>query len=261
MFPGAHAAINPDKPAYVMAGTGQVVTFGELDAAANRLSRVFHGLGLQPGDHVAFCMENHSRFLEVAWGCHYAGLIYTACSSRLTSGELSYIVNDCGAKAFITSRYKADQAAEIVADTPAVQLRLMLDGVIDGYESYETTVAAQPAEPLANRVAGTDMLYSSGTTGRPKGVASSWTPQPLDTTQPAVAALLMLLFAFDADGVYLSPAPLYHSAPLRFSMAAISVGATVVIMEHFDPEQTLAMIERYHVTHSQFVPTMFVRML
>ena len=261
MFPGAHAAINPDKPAYVMAATGQLVTFGELDAAANRLARVFHDLGLQPGDHVAFCMENHPRFLEVAWGCHYAGLIYTACSSRLTSGELSYIINDCGAKVFITSRYKADQAAEIVGDTPVVQLRLMLDGVIDGYESYETTVAAQQAEPLANRVAGTDMLYSSGTTGRPKGVASSWAPMPLETTQPGVAALLAILFAFDKDCVYLSPAPLYHSAPLRFSLSAIAIGATVVVMEHFDPEQTLAMIERYHVTHSQFVPTMFVRML
>ncbi len=115
-YPGEHAAISPDRPAYIMATTGEVVTYAQLDAAANRLSRVFYDHGLRPGDHVAFCMENHPRYLEVAWGAHYAGLIYTACSSRLTSGELAYIVDDCEAKAFVTSKYKADQAAEIVAD-------------------------------------------------------------------------------------------------------------------------------------------------
>src|SRR4029079_13683954 len=135
---------------------GAVITFAELDAAANRLSRLLREAGVQPGDHVAFCMENHPRYLEVAWGCHYAGAIYTACSSRLTSGELAYILNDCQAKVFITSKYKADQAAEIVAQPPDVGRRLMLDGTIDGYDAYETAVADQPAEPLEQRVAGAD---------------------------------------------------------------------------------------------------------
>ena len=123
MYPGHYASTNPNKPAIIHAATGQVTTFAELDAAANRLARVFHELGLQPGDHVALCMENHARYLEVVWGCHYAGLIYTACSSRLTSTELAYILNDSEARAFVTSRYKAEQAAEIVADTPGVRLR------------------------------------------------------------------------------------------------------------------------------------------
>src|SRR3954447_18673162 len=150
MYPGAHAASTPDKPAYIMATTGQVVTYAELDAAANRLSQLFYAHGLRPGDHVALCLENHPRYFELAWGAHYAGLIYTACSSRLTSGELAYIIDDCGAKAFLTSTYKAEQAAEIIPDTPKVQLRLMLDGTVPGYESFEEAVGAQPAEPLPN---------------------------------------------------------------------------------------------------------------
>ena len=260
-YPGYHAALTPDKPAQIMGATGDVTTFAELDASANRLSRVFFEMGLRPGDHVAFCMENHPRLLEVAWGAHYAGLVYTACSSRLLRDELSYILNDSNAKAFITSKYKADQAAEVVADTPNVQLRLMLDGVVDGYESYEATVATRSPIPLDNRLAGTDMLYSSGTTGRPKGIARPWVDVPLDQEAGAVTGLVSMLFEATADSIYLSPAPLYHSAPLRFCMSMQSLGATVVVMEHFDPEESLRLIERYEVTHSQWVPTMFVRML
>ncbi len=244
-----------------MASTGEVTTFAELDAAANRLSRTLYAAGLRPGDHVAFCMENHARYLEVAWGCHYAGLVYTACSSRLTSGELVYILNDCEAKAFITSRYKAEQAAEILPDIQALPLRLMLDGVVEGYESYEAAVAEQPSSPLPDRLGGTDMLYSSGTTGRPKGVARAFTPEPLDTAGGAVTPLLTMLFGFTRESSYLSPAPLYHAAPLRFCMSANALGGTVVVMEHFDPEEYLRLIEQYRLTHSQVVPTMLVRLL
>jgi acyl-CoA synthetase (AMP-forming)/AMP-acid ligase II len=137
----------------------------------------------------------------------------------------------------------------------------MLDGTIEGYESYEAAVAAQPAEPLAERVAGMDMLYSSGTTGLPKGVTRAFVPTPLETNGGAVLPMLTLLFGVDSSSVYLSPAPLYHAAPLRFCMAAQGLGATVVVMEHFDAEQYLQLIERHHVTVSQVVPTMFVRLL
>ncbi|MEP6658289.1 MAG: AMP-binding protein [Acidimicrobiales bacterium] len=261
MFPGVHAATHPDRPAYIMAGTGQVVTFAELDAAANRLSHLLRAVGLQPGDHIALCLENHPRYLEAAWGAQYAGLVFTACSSRLTSAELSYILNDCDAKVFITSAYKAEQAAEVVEDTPNVRLRLMLDGTIDGYESYEAAVARYSPMPLPEpRIGGDDMLYSSGTTGRPKGVKRAFEAAPLASSD-AVAALLQTLFAFREGDIYLSPAPLYHAAPLRFSMGAQRLGGTIVVMEHFDAEQALALIERYRVTHTQMVPTMFVRML
>ncbi len=262
MYPGAHAATTPDKPALIMAGSGFSQTFAQLDAAANRVSHLLRAAGLQPGDHVAICMENHDRYFEVIWGCHYAGLVYTACSSRLTSGELAYIINDCTAKVFITSKYKADQAAEILAETPGIQLRLMLDGTIDGHESYEAAVAAQPDTPLEEqRFAGTDMLYSSGTTGRPKGVMREFKEEPLEATPGSIAGTLQMLFGATADSVYLSPAPFYHAAPLRFCMGVHAIGGTVVAMEHFDAEQYLALVEKYRITHSQVVPTMFVRML
>jgi acyl-CoA synthetase (AMP-forming)/AMP-acid ligase II len=261
MHPGVHVAAHPDKPAVIMGSNGAVTTFAELDAAANRLSRLLYDGGLRPGDHVAFCMENHPRYLEVAWGCHYAGLIYTACSSRLTSGELSYILSDSGARAFITSHYKAEQAAEIREMNPDIPVRLMLDGAIDGYEDYEAAVAAHPPTPLPDRVAGTDMLYSSGTTGLPKGVAREFVPTPLDTAGGSVTPLLTLLFGMTSESIYLSPAPLYHSAPLRFCMSAHALGCTVVVMEHFDAEDYLRLVDAYKVTHSQVVPTMFIRML
>jgi acyl-CoA synthetase (AMP-forming)/AMP-acid ligase II len=262
MYPGAHLETMADKPAVVMATSGFTQTFADLDAAANRLSRLLRSAGLQPGDHVAICMENHPRYLEVVWGCHYAGLVYTAASSRLTSHELSYIMNDCAARVFITSIHKADQAAEIVDTTPGVELRLMLDGTIPGYESYEVAVEQHATEPLdEQRVAGTDMLYSSGTTGLPKGVTRPFVATPLETSPGGVLPMLTMLFGVTSDSVYLSPAPLYHAAPLRFCLAAHGLGATVVVMEHFDAEQYLALVERYGVTTSQVVPTMFIRML
>jgi long-chain acyl-CoA synthetase len=261
MYPGAYVDSQPDKPAVVMASTGTVQTFAELDEAANRLSRVLRAAGVQPGDHVAICMENHPRYLEVAWGCHYAGAVYTAASSRLTSHELAYIIDDCGASVFIASAAKSDQAADVIAHTPGVHLRLMLDGTIDGYESYEQAVAAATAEPLEERIAGTDMLYSSGTTGLPKGVEREFRPEPLESAAGSVTPVLQLLFGMTAESVYLSPAPLYHAAPLRFCMSSQALGATVVVMEHFGAEEFLELIDRYQVTHTQVVPTMFVRLL
>jgi acyl-CoA synthetase (AMP-forming)/AMP-acid ligase II len=261
MFPGAHLTTHADKPAVVMAGSGFTQTFAELDAGANRLARLLRDAGLQPGDHIAICMENHDRYLEVIWGCHYAGLIYTAASSRLTSAELEYIINDCGAKAFITSKYKADQAAEVAGSIPAVTLRLMLDGTIDGFDSYEAMTDHLEATPLDERIAGVDMLYSSGTTGFPKGITKTFVPEPLETTGGPVMPLLQLLFGVTDESVYLSPAPFYHAAPLRFCLAAHGLGATVVAMEHFDAEDYLAAAQAHQATHSQVVPTMFVRML
>src|SRR3954453_9663173 len=259
MYPGTFASTTPDKAAVIMGATGDVITYAELDAEANRLSQLFRAAGLRPGDHVAFCLENHPRFLAVAWGAHYAGLYYTAMSSRLTVDESIYIINDCGAQAFITSAYKADVAAELVDAMPAVKTRLMMDSCIDGFEPYEDAIAAFPPELVADAVAGRDMLYSSGTTGRPKGVKTAGPIQPVDTPTP-VTGLAQLLFGYTDETVYLSTAPLYHAAPLRFTMAVHQVGGTAVVMEHFDPEQALALIERYRVTASQWVPTMFIRM-
>jgi long-chain acyl-CoA synthetase len=261
MYPGAFVESQGSKPAVIMADTGWTQTYAELDGRANQLSRVFRSAGLEPGDHVALCMQNHARFLEILWGCEYAGLIYTAISSRLTTDETAYIINDCGARAYITSSYKADLAEALLPLTPAVELRLMLDGTINGFDGYDSVLGAQSTQPLEGRVAGADMLYSSGTTGRPKGVLPVLTAQPLEERGMGVRGLLMLLFGMDDTKVYLSPAPLYHAAPLRFCLSSLALGATVVVMERFEPELYLSYVEKFRVTHSQVVPTMFIRML
>ena len=261
MFPGAHAETTPDAPAVILAGSGQVITYRELDAEANRVSHVFRSLGLQPGDHVALCLENHPRYFALVWGAHYAGLCYTAMSSRLTTDEMAYIIEDCGARAFVTSAYKADQAAELAPRLGGDVALYMMDGTVEGYASWEDALAARPATPLPeDRVEGRDMLYSSGTTGRPKGVELPLPDAPLGTPD-ALYLLATAVFGATADSVYLSPAPLYHAAPLRFCMAFQRAGAAVIVMERFDPAEALALVERHRVSHSQWVPTMFIRML
>jgi long-chain acyl-CoA synthetase len=261
MYPGAHLEVRADQPAVIFANSGWTQTYGELDAAANRFSRLLRSAGLEPGDRVAICLENHPHFFEVMWGCEYAGMIYTAASSRLTSDELSYIVNDCGARALVTSQHMAEQAADLLETTPNVKLRLMLDTAIEGYENFAAAVSEHSADPLAGRVTGTDMLYSSGTTGRPKGIVSAFEPLPLESREDRVADMLSTMFAFDDTKVYLSPGPLYHSAPLRFCKGVNAIGGTLVVMERFDAEEFLSYIDAFSVTHTQVVPTMFVRAL
>jgi acyl-CoA synthetase (AMP-forming)/AMP-acid ligase II len=260
MHLGKIAADQPGKAAVIMAGSGQTITFAELNAAANQLAHVLFDAGLRPGDHIAFMLENRWEFLAIAWAAQRSGLFYTPVNPRLQTDELAYIVDDCGAEVFIASKAVAAGAVSLSADTPRVRLRLMLDSVADGFVSYEEVTAAAPATPLPGEVEGADMLYSSGTTGRPKGVKTALPLEPMGTPN-SLYRLMSLLFTPDSDSVYLSPAPLYHAAPLRYCLAMHRFGATVVVMEKFDPEQALAAIEKYRVTHSQWVPTMFIRML
>ncbi len=260
MHLGQIAAAQPGKAAVIMAGSGQTITFGELDAAANRLAHVLYDAGLRPGDHIAFMLENRWEFLAIAWAAQRSGLYYTPVSSRLQPDEVAYIVDDCGAQVFIASTAVADIAVSLSADTPQVRLRLMLDSVTEGFTSYEEVTAATAATPLPDEAEGVDMLYSSGTTGRPKGVKPALPLTPMGTGD-SLYQLVSLLFPPDADSVYLSPAPLYHAAPLRYCLTMQRFGVTVVVQEKFDPELALAAIETYRVTHSQWVPTMFIRML
>jgi long-chain acyl-CoA synthetase len=260
MHLGQIAAEQPGKAAVIMAGSGQVITFAELDAAANRLAHVLHDAGLRHGDHVAFMLENRWEFLAIAWAAQRSGLYYTPVSSRLQADEAAYIVDDCGAQAFIASAAVAEIAASLSAVTPHVRLRLMLDPAAGGFTSYESVTAGAAASPLPDEAEGADMLYSSGTTGRPKGVKPALPLTPMGTPG-SLFQLVSFLFPTDAESVYLSPAPLYHAAPLRYCLAMHRFGATVVVLEKFDPEQALAAIETYRVTHSQWVPTMFIRML
>ena len=260
MYPGAIAQQTPDKAAYVMAATGETVTYAELDRRSNRLAHLLRQRGLRRGDSLAIFMENNARFLEVTWAAQRSGLYYTPISSRLTAPEVAYILGDCGASALVTSRTLAEVAAEAAAQVPAVHARLACYGTVEGFDSYEEETTAQPDGPVDDESEGADMLYSSGTTGRPKGVKLPLPEGPVGTPS-GVYLLGVGLYGLTADSVYLSPAPLYHAAPLRFSMSWMRAGATVVVMEHFDPVEMLRLIERYRVTHMQVVPTMFIRLL
>ncbi|UCE87204.1 MAG: AMP-binding protein [Deltaproteobacteria bacterium] len=260
MYPGAHAKTHPDKPAVIMGGRGAVTTYRQLEDGSNRCAQLLRSLGLRAGDGIAIFMENHPRFYELAWAAQRSGLYYTAISSQLTAPEVEYIVKDSGAKLLVTSHAKSEVAADLPARLAGLRARYMLGEPLPGFESYEDAVAAQPARPVPDEAEGQDLLYSSGTTGRPKGVKVPLELKPLGTTSPLLA-LLAGLYGAGADSIYLSPAPSYHAAPLRFTMSMLRLGATCVVMEKFDAIQALQLIEKHRVTHSQWVPTMFVRML
>jgi acyl-CoA synthetase (AMP-forming)/AMP-acid ligase II len=242
-----------------MAATGQTITFAELEATANQGAHLFRSLGLQRGDHVAILLENHPRFLQICWAAQRSGLYYTAISWRLQQEEVEYIVNNCEAKVFITSHERRAVVEPLVDKMPNVTARFMLDGTISGYESWEDAIAAMPATPIADQSEGQSMLYSSGTTGYPKGIKKPLPEQAYGEGDDI--NLMKVLYGADDDSIYLSPAPLYHAAPLAFTMGLLRQGVQVIVMEHFEAEHALQCIQDYRVTHSQWVPTMFVRML
>jgi len=258
--PSAHARTTPDKPAHIMGSTGEVVTYRALEERSNRLAHLLRASGLGPGEHIAILLENHPRFLEVCWAAQRTGLYYTPINWHLSAAEAAYVVNDCGARLVVTSAARHDVATALIGTTPRVERRLAIDGVLPDHERYEGAVAGFPATPVADEREGAPMLYSSGTTGRPKGVVPTRVDAPFGTP-PAVAVLNRRLYGFEADSVYLSSAPLYHSAPITYCMMVHRLGATAVIMERFDAHEALRLIARHRVTHSQWVPTMFVRLL
>lgn len=264
MYPGTFATQFPDKPAVITAGDGEALTYRELDEGSIRLARYLRERGLRRGDHIALLTDNRPTAFEAYWAALRSGLYITAVNSHLSAQEISYIVNDCGAKALIVSARLGDVAERIVPGIPRARIRLSYGGEVRGFEAYADSLAAVSAEPLPEEPCGADMLYSSGTTGQPKGIQ-----QPLPDRQiteergpgEASMAIFGLLYGFGPDTVYLSPGPLYHAAPLRFCGLVHTTGGTVVLMEKFEAESALAAIERHRVTHSQWVPTMFVRML
>ncbi|CAN5854011.1 acyl-CoA synthetase [soil metagenome] len=259
MHPSVHAAATPDKPALIVAETGETVSFAELDRRSNRAAQLFRAAGLAAGDTIALFLENVPEFYDIAWGAQRSGLFYVCISTKLTAPEVDYIVRDSGASLLVAS---AGLAAAIGALAPDLAVAgYTVGGAVPGWSSWEQAVAAMPDTPIADQRAGVDMLYSSGTTGRPKGVRVAL-PEDPDIAAPNVLAMLARgLYGLGPDSIYLSPAPLYHAAPLRWSMTVQRLGGTVVMMQHFDPEAALAAIARYGVTASQWVPTHFVRML
>lgn len=258
MHPSVHALANGDKPAVIMAGSGETISYAQLDRRSNRAAHLFRENGMNIGDTIAICMENQAHYFDVVWGAHRAGLFYVAVSNRLTAPEIAYILQDSGAQMLVTSTVMANVLDELKQLAPDVA-HLVFGA--EGADEAEAMLRTMPETPIADERAGIDMLYSSGTTGRPKGIRL---PLPEDGSISATNALVMLAmgaFGLNADSIYLSPAPLYHAAPLRWCQTVHKLGGTVIVMEKFDPEHALQTIEKYKVTDSQWVPTHFVRML
>ena len=260
MHPCIHATTMPEKAALIVAETGKTISYAQLDQRSNRVAQLFRARGLVAGDTVALFLDNIPEYYDIVWGAQRSGLFFVCIPSKLTAPELGYILRDCGARLVVAGAATAQVAAQLTGDTGEFS-RLMINGSLEGWEDWAGAVAAMPDTPIADERAGIDMLYSSGTTGRPKGVRVALPEDPAIAAPTVLALLAQQLYGIGAGSVYLSPAPLYHAAPLRWSMAVMRHGGTVVMMQHFDAEAALAAIEQYRVNASQWVPTHFVRML
>jgi long-chain acyl-CoA synthetase len=262
MYPAPHAEARGGQPAVIMAESGETITYRELEARSNRLTHLLRAAGLQRHDHYAIFMENHPRYVECCAAGERAGLYYTAVNSFLSASELAYIVNNSLSRALITSQAKREIALAALAECPAVELCLIVDGPGEGSRVRNLSDATSkfPSTPIADERLGGAMLYSSGTTGRPKGVLRPLPDQPPAQMSNLLAAILRL-FRFREGQIYLSPAPLYHAAPLTGVSGTIRFGGTVIVMERFDPQRFLELVEKHRVTYTQLVPTMFSRML
>ena len=260
LFPLPGIDVDPNKIAFAMCDSGETVTFQQLDERANQVAQVLRQWGIQAGDHVAMVLKNERRFLEACFGMDRAGVYYTTINSRLTVDEIIYIVRDCGARLLLVSDALPEIAAALLETFSDHLACFVVGDKLTLANSWNRIVDGAPTEAIADAAQGLDMLYSSGTTGRPKGV--KW-PRPDAPAGQATMLVNLLgpLFSYGADCRYLSPAPLYHAAPLRHSMTVIKLGGTVHVMESFDALRALQIIEAQKITHAQWVPTMFVRML
>ncbi|SHN46606.1 acyl-CoA synthetase [Cryptosporangium aurantiacum] len=261
VYPGSYATTRPDHPAVVLAD-GQTLTYAELERRSIRLAAHLRAAGLRRGDGVALLAENHLRFFEVYWAAMRSGLYFTAANWHLAPAEAAYLIADSGARALVTTAQQAQTAAEAVATVPGCTVRLMIDGTAPGFANYDDALAASDATPPHDQPLGQVMLYSSGTTGRPKGIRRALRDvQVSDPEAAGVSRLGGFLLGMGPDTVYLCPAPLYHAAGLQWSAGVHELGGTLVQLPRFDAEELLRVIERYRVTHVQVVPTMLVRLL
>ncbi len=262
MYTGKHAHLRPLQPAFIMANSGESVSYAELEARANRLAHLFRERGVKRLDHYAIYMENNSRYLEACAAGERAGLYFTCVNSYLTAGELAYIVNNSQSRILITSVAKLDVAREALKQCDRVELCIVADGKGESERivGLKEATAKFPKTPIDDESIGTAMLYSSGTTGRPKGILRPLAEQHPSQQLP-LFDFLQKLWQYREGMIYLSPAPLYHSAPQAAVNLTIRMGGTAIIMESFDPQRYLELVEHWGVTHSQLVPTMFSRML
>lgn len=261
MYPGAYVAKNPDKAAVIVAETGEAVTFAQLESNSIRIARVLHGLGLRRGDNLAVLATNNVQVFDIYWAAMRSGVYLTMVNWHLTAPEGAYIVEDCEAKVVIVDAALSELAATLSELVPRQVTRLSFGGQLDGYDSLDRAADMESDVPLPDQPRGADMLYSSGTTGRPKGIKPALPNRQIQDPGDQMTAMNQSVWGVTEDDIYLSPAPLYHAAPLRTCASVQALGGTVVVMNRFDPEKALEYIERYRITYSQWVPTMFVRLL
>ena len=248
---------DPNKPAVILADSDARITLKALNDRSNQLAHYFRRIGLAPGDGIAVLMENNIEYPEIVRAAIRAGLYYTSVNHYLKPEEAAYIVDDCGAKLVIASSGKIETSEAILALTPSVRHRLVVGEATAHHHAYQDVLAAHPTTPISSTHNGDQMLYSSGTTGRPKGIRRELTTGDMVPHMRLVAQVA----GYDSDTCYLAAAPLYHSAQLAPIGAVTGVGGTSVIMPWFDAEWALRLIEQHEITHTQFVPTMFIRML
>ena len=263
--PSFHAKTQPDHLAMVIADTGETLTYRQLDEGSNRFAQLLRARGLQPGDRIAVQMRNSTDFSKVYWGATRCGLFVTMLSTHLKPTEAAYIINDCGAKLLVLSASLGETpralAAECATLVPTVETIFFAHSEpLAGAEALDSAMAAMPAEPVADEISGFHMIYSSGTTGRPKGIVLPFTPGPIDEFNALEGGSAELMEPFKPL-VMFNAGPLYHGMPLSCMVVPQRLGGTNVTMRKFDAEAVLAAIEKYRVNNAHFVPTMFVRML
>jgi long-chain acyl-CoA synthetase len=262
MYARQHALDHPDQPAFIMAASGETITFAEYEARCNQVAHLLRAAGLRHGDHISVFMENQLRLLEIEGAAERIGLYYTMINIYLAPDEVAYIVTNSRSRLLFSSAARREVAEAAAAQCPQLE-RLLMTGPgapPAGWEPYEAVVADYPRDPVPDETLGAAMLYSSGTTGRPKGILRDLPPTAPSDPLP-VMDFVSAMFGFRKGMTYLNPAPLYHSAPAASVSASLRLGATTVVMEHFDAEQWLALVERYQVTNCQMVPVMFSRLL
>ena len=258
--PGVFALQTPDRPSIIIGETGEFVSFLALESISNQVAHLLRNLGLRRGDRVAILLENHLLYIPIVWGAFRCGLRVVTIATHLTSDDVDFILGDSNASALFTSSFMKSTIADLNMRGIKQKNRFMLDGCDLGFRPFEEIINKLPNFPVEDQSEGIEMLYSSGTTGRPKGIMKELPDGPFGVPAPGYK-LIADLYSLDQKTVYLSPAPQYHAAPLLFVMRALRFGATVVIMRKFEAETALELIQKYKVTHSQWVPTMFIRML
>lgn len=261
MYPGLFAEKTPDKPALILAETGETMTYRQLNDRSNQLAQYLYSEGMREGDHFAIWAENLLDYFVCYWTAQRSGFFLTTVNRFLSAEEGGYIVNDSGAQVLITTERYQDVAAEALKDAPNCRINLSIGGGNDAFKNFDDAIKTFPAEPLAHEPLGSFMLYSSGTTGRPKGVKRPLPGITIQESPMLVSTFGRMLGGFNEDTIYLNPAPCYHAAPLTWTAGIHEAGGTAVVMGSFDAEQFLEHIETYKVTATQVVPTMFVRLL